>query len=131
LIFSFQYFTITLERGEKMKKAVRNFLIAHVVITLIILLYFKELTLLSYINASFIVGGVLTFLGLVSFVFSTGFFDVFTVSMRKVVTSKRRMDDVMAMRKPSEIFSGNVSPILGAGALILVVMGIGLLIFYI
>jgi len=131
LIFPFQYFTITLERGEKMKKTVRNFLIAHVVITLIILIYFKELTLLSYINASFIVGGVLTFLGLVSFVFSTGFFDVFTVSMRKVVTSKRRMDDVMAMRKPSEIFSGNVSPMLGAGALILVAMGIGLLIFYI
>ena len=114
-----------------MKKIVRNFLIAHVVIILLILLYFKELTLLSYINASFIVGGVLTFLGLVSFVFSTGFFDVFTVSMRKVVTSKRRMDDVMAMRKPSEIFSGNVSPMLGSGALILVMMGIGLLIFYI
>ena len=80
------------------------------------LVYFKEMTLLSYINASFIVGGVLLFLGLVSFVFSTGFFDVFTVSMRKVVTSKRRMDDVMAMRKPSEIFSGNVSPMLGGGS---------------
>ena len=114
-----------------MKKIVRNFLIAHVVIILLIILYFKEITLLSYINASFIVGGVLLFLGLVSFVFSTGFFDVFTVSMRKVVTSKRRMDDVMAMRKPSEIFSGNVSPMLGGGALILVAMGIGLLIFYI
>ena len=95
------------------------------------LLYFKELTLLSYINASFIVGGVLTFLGLVSFVFSTGFFDVFTVSMRKVLASKKRMDDVMAMRRPSEIFSGNVSPMLGSGAFILAMTGIGLLIFYI
>jgi hypothetical protein len=114
-----------------MKKIIRNFMVSHVVIVSFMLIYFKELTLLSYINASFIVGGVLTFLGLVSFVFSTGFFDVFTVSMRKVVTSKRRMNDVMAMRKPSEIFSGNVSPMLGGGALILVVMGIGLLIFYI
>lgn len=95
------------------------------------LIYFKEMTLLSYINASFIIGGVLTFLGLVSFIFSTGFFDVFTVSMRKVVTSKHRMDDMMAMRKPSEIFSGNVSPMLGSGALILIAMGIGLLLFYI
>jgi Domain of unknown function (DUF3899) len=131
LIFPYLYFTITFERGGKMKKMVRNFLTAHVVIILLIILYFKEMTLLSYINASFIVGGVLLFLGLVSFVFSTGFFDVFTVTMRKVVTSKRRMDDVMAMRKPSEIFSGNVSPMLGGGALILVVMGIGLLFFYI
>ena len=70
------------------------------------------------------------FFGLVSFVFSTGFFDVFTVSMRKVVTSKKRMDDVMSMRTPSEIFSGNVSPFLGVGALILSVMGISLIIFY-
>ncbi len=106
-------------------------MVAHVVIVSLMFIYFKELTLLSYINASFIVGGVLTFLGLVSFVFSTGFFDVFSVSMRKVVTSKRRMDDVMAMRKPSEIFSGNVSPMLSSGALILIMMGIGLLIYYI
>ncbi|MER2088563.1 MAG: DUF3899 domain-containing protein [Sporosarcina sp.] len=113
-----------------MKKIIRNFLISHVVIILLMLIYFKEMTLLSYINASFIIGGVLTFLGLVSFIFSTGFFDVFTVSMRKVVTSKRRMDDMMAMRKPSEIFSGNVSPMLGSGALILIAMGIGLLLFY-
>ncbi|NYF23988.1 DUF3899 domain-containing protein [Sporosarcina sp. JAI121] len=114
-----------------MKKIIRNFLISHVVIILLMLIYFKEMTLLSYINASFIIGGVLTFLGLVSFIFSTGFFDVFTVSMRKVVTSKHRMDDMMAMRKPSEIFSGNVSPMLGSGALILIAMGIGLLLFYI
>ena len=114
-----------------MKKIIKNFLIAHAVIVLLILLYFKELTLLSYINASFIVGGMLTFLGLVSFVFSTGFFDFFTVSMRKVVTSKRRMDDVMAMRKPSELFSGKVSPMLGSGTLILLIVGIGLLIYYI
>ncbi|XKI11297.1 DUF3899 domain-containing protein [Sporosarcina sp. ANT_H38] len=106
-------------------------MVSLVVIVSIMLIYFKELTLLSYINASFIVGGVLTFLGLVSFVFSTGFFDLFTVSMRKVVSSKRRMDDVASMRKPSEIFSGNVSPMLGGGVLILATMGIGLLIFYI
>jgi len=113
-----------------MRTIIRNFLIAHLLIGLLMLVYFKEMTLLSYINASFIIGGIITFFGLVSFVFSTGFFDVFTVSMRKVVTSKKRMEDVLSMRKPSEIFSGNVSSFLGVGALILAVTGIALIIFY-
>ena len=113
-----------------MKKIIRNFLIAHIVILLLIFSYYNEMTLLSYINSSFIVGGLLTFIGLVSYIFSTGFFDVFTISMRKVVTSKKRMDDVMSMRPPSKIFTGTVSPILGSGALILATMSIALLFFY-
>ena len=114
-----------------MKATIRNFLIAHVFIALIILFYYKEYSLQSYINSSFIVGGLVFLVGLISFVFSTGFFDVFTVSMRKALTSKNRMDDVMSMRKPSEIFSANVSPLLICGALVLTAMGIALIFFYI
>lgn len=113
-----------------MKTIIRNFLIVHLLIAVMMLVYFKEMTLLSYINASFIIGGIITFIGLVSLVFSTGFFDVFTVSMRKVFTSKKRMEDVMSMRKPSEIFTGNVGPFLSVGALILAATGIALIIFY-
>lgn len=113
-----------------MKKISRNFFIAQIISILVMLFYFKEMTLLSYINSSFFVGGTIIFIGLVSFVFSTGFFDVFTVTMRKVVTPKSRMKDVMSMRKPSEIFSAPVSPLIGSGALVLLVMGIGLVIFY-
>ncbi|MFJ7932880.1 DUF3899 domain-containing protein [Sporosarcina sp. NPDC096371] len=113
-----------------MNKFIRNFIIAQISIVLIMLLYFKELTLLSYINSSFLIGGTITFIGLVVFVFSTGFFDVFTVTTRKVLTRKSRMEDVMSMRKPSEIFSAPVSPILGTGILVLIGMGIGLVIFY-
>jgi len=114
-----------------MNKIIRNFIIAQIMSLFIMLVYFKELTLLSYINSSFVIGGTITFLGLVSFVFSTGFFDVFTVTTRKMLTRKSRMEDVLSMRKPSEIFSANVSPLLGSGALVLIVMGIGLIIFYI
>lgn len=114
-----------------MKRTMRNFLIAHVFVALIILFYYREFSLHSYINSSFIVGGLVFFIGLISFVFSTGFFDLFTVSMRKALTSKQRMDDVMSMRKPSEIFSANVSPLLICGALVLSVMGIALAIYYI
>ena len=114
-----------------MNYIIRNFFIAHFIIILMIFFYYKEITILSYINSSFIVGGLLTLLGLVSFIFSTGFFDVFTISMRKVITSKRRMEDVMSMRPPSKIFTNAVSPILGSGALVLATMGIALIIYYI
>lgn len=113
-----------------MNKIVRNFFLAHIVVLLIMFFYYKEFSLLSYINSSFIVGGIVTFLGLISFIFSTGFFDVFTISMRKIVTSKHRMDDVMSMRPPSEIFTNAVSPFLKSGALVLVTMGIALVVYY-
>ncbi len=114
-----------------MKKIILNFIIAQITSFFIMLVYFKEMTLLSYIDSSFLVGGTITFIGLVSLVFSTGFFDVFIVTTRKMLTRKSRMEDVMSMRKPSEIFSAPVSPLLGSGALVLIVMGIGLVIFYI
>lgn len=113
-----------------MKRTLRDFLIAHIFIALVMFFYYNEFSLHSYINTSFIVGGLVFLVGLISFVFSTGFFDVFTVSMRKALTSKHRMDDVMSMRKPSEIFSSNVSPLLACGGLVLTVMGIALVTYY-
>lgn len=113
-----------------MKKTILNFLIAHLIILLIMFLHYKQFSILSYINSSFIVGGTVTFIGLIYYVFSTGFFDFFTVSMRKVLTPKRRMDDVMSMRKPSEVFSGSFSPLLGSGVLVLAMSAIALTIFY-
>ncbi|WP_415579208.1 DUF3899 domain-containing protein [Filibacter tadaridae] len=93
-------------------------------------LYYKQFSLLSYINSSFIVGGTITFVGLIYYVFSTGFFDFFTVSMRKVFTPKRRRDDVLSMRKPSEIFSGSSSRLVVSGVLVLIASAIALGIFY-
>lgn len=93
-------------------------------------LHYKQFSLLSYINSSFIVGGTVTFIGLIYYIFSTGFFDFFTVSMRKVFTPKRRMEDVMSMRNPSEVFSRPFSPLLGSGALVLAMTAIALTIFY-
>jgi hypothetical protein len=113
-----------------MKNILRNFLISQIIILLIMILYYKEFTIIYYINSSFIVGGSITFIGLITYIFSTGFFDFFTVSMRKVFTPKRLMDDVMSMRKPSEIFSAPVFPLLGSGVLVLAAMGIALVIFY-
>ena len=114
-----------------MKKMIRNFIIAHVFILGLMFVLYKEMTLLTYINCSFIIGGILTFLGLVSYIFSTGFFDVFAVTMRKVITPKRHMEDVNSMRPPSEIYSASVTSILGSGGLILATMGVALLLYYV
>lgn len=114
-----------------MKKTIRNFLIAHVFVVAVMFFYYSELSVQSYINASFIIGGILFIIGLISFIFSTGFFDVFTVSMRKVLTTKRQMYDLSSMRKPSEIFSFSASPLLICGGLVLTSMTIMLVFYYI
>lgn len=113
-----------------MKKIILNLLISQTLIALIILFYYKEFSLYYYINSSFIIGGGMIFIGLISFVFSTGFFDVFVVSLRKTITPKRQMEDVLSMRKPSEIFTANVSPLFIGGGMNLAIMGICLLFYY-
>lgn len=113
-----------------MKKNIWFLAIAQLLILLIILFHYKEFSLLSYINSSFVVGGSLVFIGLISFVFSTGFFDIFVVSMRKTITPKRHMEDVMSMRKPSEVFTANASPLFISGGIILSIMGIALIFYY-
>ncbi len=42
---------------------------------------------------SFYVGGLITFFGLITYVTSNGFFDIFTDSMRKVFTPKHMKND--------------------------------------
>ncbi|KXH79777.1 DUF3899 domain-containing protein [Sporosarcina sp. HYO08] len=108
----------------------RNFIIENILIIGLLFFYFKQVTLLSYINASFVVGGLVVFAGLISYIFSTGFFDVFTVSMRKVITPKHMMEQVKSMRTPSEIFSGSVASFLGSGLAVLAMTGIALILFY-
>lgn len=108
----------------------RNFIIENILIAGLMIFYFKQTTLLSYINASFVIGGFVVFIGLISYIFSTGFFDVFTVSMRKVITPKHQMEQIKSMRKPSEIFSGSVVHLLGSGLVVLAMTGIALIFYY-
>lgn len=113
-----------------MKKVVGSFFLGQIIILFLIFFRNNDFSLLSYINMSFSVGGIMLFTGLASYVFSTGFFDIFIITTKKIFTSNRRWDDVQSMRPPSELFSGSVTSLLGGGALILGVMAISLILFY-
>lgn len=110
-----------------MKKLVISVIIVQGLILLTMLIRSEPFSLLSYINNSFIFGGVLVFIGLWVFVIRTGIFDIFTLSMRKFFKVKSTLDD--EMRAPSEIFSLSSAPLLILGGVTLLFMAISLLIY--
>ena len=113
-----------------MKKKALIFLILQIFIVAGMLLKDKSMSLVSYINMSFFVGGTLVFIGLLIYIVSNGFFDIFTISMRKVFTFKRNMEDVESMRPPSQLLDFPTTPFFQMGGSILLGMTIALLIFY-
>ena len=91
---------------------------------------YGNMKMVSYINMSFYVGGLITFFGLVTYVTSNGFFDIFTDSMRKVFTPKHMKNEANKMRLPSQVFSFSYKPIISLGLSILVCTCIALLFYY-
>ena len=110
-----------------MKRIVISFFIIQVLIFLIILLRGDSISLLSYINNSFVYGGILVFLGLWVFIIRTGVFDLFATSMQKVFKKKSTLED--EVRSPSELMAFSSSPLLIIGGATLLLMGICLLIY--
>jgi hypothetical protein len=113
------------------KKKLIIFILLQILIVTIMFLYYQRMGLTPYINVSFFLGGLLIFLGLIIYVVSNGFFDIFTVSMRKVFTPKRNLEDAESMRAPSEIFDFPYAPFFKLGGSILLCMCIALMIYFI
>jgi len=113
-----------------MKKRMMIFLLLQICIVTIIFIYYRELGLTPYINVSFLVGGVLVFIGLMIYVVSNGFFDIFTMSMRKVFTPKRYLPDIESMRAPSQVMDLPYIPFLRFGGAVLLCMTVALMIYY-
>ncbi|MEK3952786.1 DUF3899 domain-containing protein [Psychrobacillus sp. FSL K6-1464] len=113
-----------------MKKRLIYFLSCQVIIVTLMLAVNKTIQLVPYINMSFFVGGTITFIGLMTYVVSGGFFDFFTESTRKVFTPKHMKNDVSQMRLPSEVFSFPHKPIIALGLSSLFCMCIALFIYY-
>ncbi|TWT27979.1 DUF3899 domain-containing protein [Planomicrobium sp. CPCC 101110] len=111
-----------------MKKTVIGIAAVQILIFLTILFRAENLSLLSYINNSFIYGGVIVFVGLWIFVIRTGVFDIFTISMRKVFKAKSTMEDD-EMRPPSELIDFSSAPLLIIGFITLLLMGLMLVIY--
>ncbi len=114
-----------------MKKKLMTFLIFQLIIVTIMFLYYHDLELTPYINVSFFIGGSLIFIGLLIYVVSNGFFDIFTMSMRKVFTLKRDLVDTESMRSPSEIFDLPYVPFFQLGGSILLCMAVALIIYFV
>ncbi|TQR17586.1 DUF3899 domain-containing protein [Psychrobacillus soli] len=113
-----------------MKKKIVSFLVIQLFIFIIMFITYGSLTLTSYINISFYVGGSITFIGLMTYVVSGGFFDIFVTSTRRVFTPKHMKKTANEMRLPSEVFSFPVKPIVILGLSCLVSMAIALVVYY-
>lgn len=114
-----------------MKKKLIIFLLLQIIIVTIIFVYYRDMGLTPYINVSFFVGSLFIFIGLIIYVVSNGFFDIFTMSMRKVFTPKRNLEDAESMRAPSELLDFPFTPFFQLGGSILLCMGIALTIYFI
>jgi membrane-associated HD superfamily phosphohydrolase len=116
----------------QLKKKMLIFLFLQILIVAVMFLYYRELGLTPYINVSFFVGGLFVFIGLIIYVVSNGFFDIFSMSMRKVFTFKRRnLVDAESMRAPSELLDFPYVPFFQLGGSILLCMAIALIIYFV
>lgn len=111
-----------------MKKIFFASVIIQLFIFITIFLRAENLSLLSYINNSFIYGGILVFFGLWIFVVRTGVFDIFTASMRKAFKLKSTLEED-EMRPPSEALGFSSAPLLITGTITLLLMAICLVIY--
>ncbi|TWT07294.1 DUF3899 domain-containing protein [Planococcus sp. CPCC 101016] len=111
-----------------MKRIVISLGIIQLMIFITIFLRADDFSLLSYINNSFVYGGILLFFGLWVFVVRTGVFDIFTISMRKAFKLKSTLEGD-EMRPPSEALGFSSSLLLVTGTITLLIMGICLVIY--
>ncbi|NMH71859.1 DUF3899 domain-containing protein [Bacillus sp. RO2] len=99
-------------------------------------IYYGEITLLSFINTSFIISSVFIFISLFTLVVQKGFFDGITYSFRRIFASsqpdKELEEDIRnEMRPPSELLQPvSTQQILLASLLLLICMLISLFMYY-
>lgn len=115
------------------KKIVSLFLFSQFCVLIFMFFSPSSNHLLEYINFTFMVGGVLFFLGLTILLMSSGFLDATVYGFRRVflvngkALSKEEVDE---MRKLSDLITIRYSPFLISGALVLLCMGLALFIYY-
>ncbi|MGG4488785.1 DUF3899 domain-containing protein [Metabacillus idriensis] len=117
----------------KRKLFLSAFSVSFVLVFLLSLLFYGEITLLHYINISFYISGILLFISLFLLVAEGGFFDAITLGFRRTFQSKGRdleKEEAEEMRLFSELLSIEYMPFLSAGMLLAATMLAGLMIYY-
>ncbi|MGX1194814.1 DUF3899 domain-containing protein [Metabacillus sp. SLBN-84] len=109
------------------------FTVSFVLVFLLSLLFYQEISLLHYINISFYISGVLLFASLFLLVAEGGFFDGITQGFRRTFQSKGRdleKKEVEEMRLFSELLRVQYTPFLLAGLLLAATMLASLAVYY-
>ncbi|MCM3595236.1 DUF3899 domain-containing protein [Metabacillus idriensis] len=117
----------------KRKLFLSTFSVSFVLVFMLSLLFYGEITLLHYINISFYISGILLFISLFLLVAEGGFFDGITQGFRRTFQSKGsnlEKEEVEEMRLFSELLSIEYMPFLLAGLLLAATMLAGLMLYY-
>jgi hypothetical protein len=98
------------------------------------LVFYRELSLINYINISFYIASILLFISLIVFTVNSGFFDAISYSFRIVFTSKDNDDRKKSfdeMTPLSELVTINTQPLLVIGLLDFILMLAALFLYYV
>lgn len=110
-----------------------GFLASQILIMVISFLLYNELSMLHYINISFYLASSMLFLSLIIYTVNSGFFDAISHSFRNVFISntkdekKKSIDEISPL---STMLDFNYFPLVGVGLLNLIMMLIGLFLYY-
>ncbi|WP_252503043.1 DUF3899 domain-containing protein [Sporosarcina sp. Marseille-Q4943] len=109
-----------------MKKIALNIIVNQLLILLFVLIFYKKLTILDYINVSFYIGASYLFIGILVLILQSGFFDFFSTSMKKVLYRKHIQSEITTMRPPSEVVTMKASFFFRSGMPIILFMLVAL-----
>jgi Domain of unknown function (DUF3899) len=116
-----------------LKKSFTLFIVSLSLTILLSFLIYHKLTLLYFINISFLFAGTLIFLSLLTITIKGGFFDGITYGFRRMFMSKGKelsKQEVHDMPPVSEMMDFDHLPMLISGILMSLVMVFALVIYY-
>lgn len=114
-------------------KILLGFLGSQVFVVVLSFLYYKNFSLLNYINISFYITSSLLFTSLLVYTVNSGFFDAMSYSFRTVFAGKEDGEKIKSfeeMTPLSEMVKINTHPLLIVGLLDFVLMLVALYIYY-
>ncbi|WP_158598224.1 DUF3899 domain-containing protein [Falsibacillus albus] len=116
-----------------LRKIAKQFLPSQIVIFAILFIKYHGITLVDYINVSFLIGGIFLFFSISIFLLSSGFFDLVTQGFRRTFAINSKMiskEEVDEMRPLSELITIPYIPSMINGFLLYAIMLICLWIYY-
>lgn len=118
---------------RRFKKIFYGFFGSQLAIFAISLIFFKEISLLIFINVSFYVASAMLFTSLMIYTVNSGFFDTMSYSFRAIFASsdenekKRSIEEITPL---SEMVTINTFPVLAIGLFDFILMLAGLFFYY-